>query len=589
MRTSLRIFGLFVLLFVVIVAAGELAGWPGLAPRLATRIAPALGLSVDADSRMHLIGTPRLLAPSVSVSRDGETLAQARDLELHWAWIDLWQWHRHNGPLRLRQVHAEQLDIAWDRDAEGRSNWQAKNQPKAVGEPMPLPVIDSLLIRHGNAHIADAPLQLQADAKFNTAEDGSWKASVDGSLRGQKLALQAQAKETMALLSAANTQPSPTQVQATLTQQGSRIHFEGAAASLLDARSLDGHVEVSGPSLAAVGKPFGVTLPATRPFELKGRLQHVAGLWTLSGTQASVGRSRLGGDFRYDTRRDNGHGRPLLSGDLRGGPLLLADLGPAVGTDARPSRPGRVLPDRALDIPSLARMDADMTIHLSSLDLGSSALAALSPVNAKLTLQDGELALRDVHAGIAGGQLSGDTTLNSRVDPPAWQAHLMVQGMALERWLQKTDTIAGKLQVKADVRGHGRSTAQLLGSMDGTVSMVLQDGRMSHLVTEMMGLDIGSTSDHRIRIDPAPSIEAASRSSCGIESKNRFSRKMLKALATEGSQIAQGVSSRLTCSTGRSMTVRYCGTISTIAGIISVASIAPRTTLPSTGRSLEKA
>lgn len=62
---------------------------------------------------------------------------------------------------------------------------------------------------------------------------------------------------------------------------------------------------------------------------------------------------------------------------------------------------------------------------------------------------------------------------------------------------------------------------------------------------------------------------------------------MLKALVTDGSQIAQGELSRLRCTIGTSRTVRYWGTTRTVAGIISVASIMPRMTLPKMGRSLE--
>lgn len=64
---------------------------------------------------------------------------------------------------------------------------------------------------------------------------------------------------------------------------------------------------------------------------------------------------------------------------------------------------------------------------------------------------------------------------------------------------------------------------------------------------------------------------------------------MLKALAAAGSQIANGVLIRLTWNNGTSTTVRYVGTSSADTGSIRVASIIPRTTLPSTGRSLESA
>jgi uncharacterized protein involved in outer membrane biogenesis len=504
MRLTLRIVAVTLLLAVLAVAAAEMAGWPGLAPRLAAHFAPGLGLTLDPGARVHLMVDPRLLAPSVTVVHEGRTLADARTLALHWTWDDVWQWRRHDAPLRLREVNAEQLDIAWSRDATGRSNWQSGTRPAT--QPTPLPIIDSLLIRRGSAHIMDAPLQLQADAKFNTEAGGRWQAQVEGVLRGQQLALQAQASAGLALLSAPRGEHQPAQVQATLSQADSRIKFEGTAASLLDARALDGRIEARGPSLADVGRPLGVTLPATRPFKLQGHLQHVTGLWTLGDAQATVGASRLAGDFKYDTRK----ARPLLSGELRGGPLLLADLGPAVGTDAEPSRAGRVLPDRAMDISSLARMDAALDIHLSALDLGSRAFAPFAPVNARLELQDSLLSLRDLQAGIAGGRLSGNTSLNAREEPPRWQAALQVQGLSLEHWLHKDKNfLTGKLQAEAHVQGQGHSTATLLGSMNGEVSAALRDGSMSHLITELMGLNLAEALGIWLRGDEALALPCA--------------------------------------------------------------------------------
>src|SRR5579875_2502880 len=107
--------------------------------------------------------------------------------------------------------------------------------------------------------------------------------------------------------------------------------------------------------------------------------------------------------------------------------------------------------------------------------------------------------------------------------------------------------------------------------------------------TPRIGRDIGSTTDHSARNGPAPSIDAAASSSCGTESKKRLSRKMLKALATVGSQITQGEFSMLQCRKGTLFAVRKAGSASTVVGIMRVASIAPSTRLPSTGRSLEKA
>ena len=100
---------------------------------------------------------------------------------------------------------------------------------------------------------------------------------------------------------------------------------------------------------------------------------------------------------------------------------------------------------------------------------------------------------------------------------------------------------------------------------------------------------MGSTIERRIRSGRAPSMDADSISSRGIESKNRLSRKMLKAFATDGSQMAAGVPIRFRCRIGRLATVRYCGTTRTVDGIIKVASISRKMALPRTGRSLESA
>lgn len=487
-KTAPLIAGALVLAATVV--ALERAGWPGLAPRLAER--GGYGLKMDPDARVHLIWNPRLAAPQLRVvSTQGATLADAHDVMLAWQWGDLWKWHRGE-PLRLRQVQAESLALTWERDAEGRTPWPLQSDDKPQREPAALPQIDHLVIRNGTAHLDDAPLQLMGDARFATESDGRWKADVKGSLRGQQLALNAQASAGLALLSSPEAGTPPVQLRVTLSQGPERLNFDGTASSLLDARALDGQLQVRGRSLAAAGRPFGITLPQTPAFELAGRLKHAAGLWQLGGVKATIGQSRLGGDFAFDTRPR----RPALTGTLRGGPLRLADLGPAIGADAPPSRAGRVLPDRTFDLPALHMMDAKVNVALSQLDLGTAKLEPLAPVNGNLVLNDGVLTLSQLDAGIAGGRLTGSAKVDTQPVPPVWQASLDVNGMAIERWLKidakalTKDPVTGRLKAQIDVQGRGHSTAELLGSLSGPVQVRLENGSVSHLLTEAVGLDI---------------------------------------------------------------------------------------------------
>lgn len=467
----------------------DLAGWPGLAPWLTARA--ERGLAMDPGARLHLLFRPRLQADSLHVTgTGGQDLAEARGVLLHWRWPDIWQWRR-GAPLRLRLVQADSLRLDWQRDAAGRTAWPV--QPSgARNEAAPLPQIDHLVIRHGEAHVDDAPMQLRSDARFETQADGRWTADLQGRLRGQQLALKAEAGAGLALLAPADSGLPPVKLKAELTQRSGRIVFDGTAASLLDARALEGQLQVRGDSLADIGRPFGITLPSTPAVDVKGHLQHASGVWQLRDAHARVGRSQLAGDFSYDMRSQ----RPLLSGMLRGGPLRLADLGPAVGTDESPHRAGRVLPDRPLDLPSLNAMDARVAVALSQLDLGTARLAPLGPVNTSVVLDNGVLTLDNFNAGVAGGELTGRLTLDSRPQPPLWQVRLAVSGVAIEQWLQLSTQrlsghpVTGRLRGAANLQGHGRSTAELLGSLDGPLHLQLEHGSISHLLTEATGLDI---------------------------------------------------------------------------------------------------
>jgi uncharacterized protein involved in outer membrane biogenesis len=489
MKFAVKATGAAALALAAAAAGLEWAGWPGLAPWLATRATP--GLWLDSGSRLHLLVGPRLQATRLQLRGDrGELLADAAGLLLLWQWRDLRDWRR-GAPLRLRLVEADRLQLNWQRDAAGHTAWPVQPGGRRQ-ERAELPRIDQLVIRQGRAGLDDAPLQLRGDARFATDADGRWRADLQGRLRGQQLALQAEASAGLALLAPADAALPPVQLQAELSQGDGRIRFEGSAASLLDARSLDGRLQVRGRSLAELGRPFGLTLPRTPPLTLAGRLQHEAGVWQLSGAEARIGQSQLGGDFAFDTRR----ARPELSGLLRGGPLRLADLGPAVGADAPPSRPGRVLPDHAWDLPALRAMDARVVVALGQLDLGTPKLAPLAPVNASLVLADGVLDLQNLRAGIAGGEVSGQTRLDTRPPLPAWQIALAVRGLAIEQWLQlKTSVltrhpVTGRLRADLDVSGQGRSPAALLASLDGPVQLQLDDGSLSHLLTEAAGLDL---------------------------------------------------------------------------------------------------
>ena len=231
-----------------------------------------------------------------------------------------------------------------------------------------------------------------------------------------------------------------------------------------------------------------------------------------------IGKSQLAGNFRFDTRDTLGR----LSGQLRGRLLQLSDLGPAVGTAGeggstgvlKPAAGARLLPTREFDLPSLREMNADIAVDIDTLDLGSKDIAPMRQLRAQLTLQGGRLKLENLHADVAGGHMKGTTVLDGSTDVAHWQADLRLDGIDVARWLRSLHEgddasapayLTGELIARLKATGSGRSTAQILASLDGQALLRLRNGTLSHLAVEAAGLDLAQALGVMVRGDrPLP-------------------------------------------------------------------------------------
>ena len=297
-----------------------------------------------------------------------------------------------------------------------------------------------------------------------------------------------------------------------------QLSFDGQVRDLLVSQGLSGQYTLSGPSLAAVGEPLGVTLPTTPAFALQGKLTRDGSRWTTAVSKATIGKSQLSGEFQYDKPEN---GMPTLTGELRGRQLWLADLGPAVGVPAEPGAPkakkapSRVLPDKQFDLPSLRAMNANVNVKLARFESGTAILQAAEPLNARIVLQDGVLELRDIDARVARGQVAGTMKLDGRGPQAKWQARLRVGGVHLEQWLNLERKngqrwVTGLMGGRVALDGEGRSTAELLASADGRIVLYWTEGSISHLIVEAAGIDIAQGLGLVVRGDDALPVN------CGV-------------------------------------------------------------------------
>jgi AsmA family protein len=527
---------------------------------------------------LRFIGGLRLHTDSLRISGPSWStmgpMVVAQDARLALRYGDLLDLKR-GGPLRVKSLEAGDLALRLERDVEGRASWQFGPQPDSSTQVRERPRLDGvgfdlLSVRQGSAVVDDKIQQLSLLVKFALRE--SWdmpppdehlldRADLQFGSNATRASATHPPADQAAAASGAGPEATGTTVAArqgvvataeghfhdmpikarlrtssalpwlssdpnapavAVTLRGdigrARLSFDGELRDLLGSQGLAGRYQLAGPSLAAVGEPLGVTLPTTPPFAMKGTLQRDGTHWSTVVQTATIGKSKLKGQFDYQRPRNQ---KARLTGELRGSELWLADLGPSIGlpTDRKAptsSKPNRVLPDRQFDLPALRAMDADVTVNLDRFESGTAFLQAARPLKGRIVLADGVLEIRDIDARVAKGQFSGRIVLDGRQPSAHWEVRLRVAGVLLEQWLQthrapnKPPYVTGLMGGRISLDGRGRSAADLLATADGRIVLYWTQGTVSHLIVEAAGIDLAQAAGVLIRGDKDLPVQ------CGI-------------------------------------------------------------------------
>ena len=516
------------------VALGEWRGWPFLAKPLQNFLSEKLDRRVQistAGFEARFVGGLRLYASGLEIAAPAWSqsphMVTAKDVRLKMRYVDLWRAYR-NQRLRIDTLQASAMDGYLERRGDGVASWQFGAAPHVNAKPVEVPFFGTLQVASGLLRYIDIPLGANVTANLSLANGASQSMPVDSASNGSKATNEPARNATNKLqvtamgryrdlplkfeLASSGALPweadggtagrAAAPVALTLNAKIGRAEFafRGTALDALHLGGLTGRFSLRGPSLAAVGDPLGVTLPTTAAFRTDGRVVRQGEIWRVVVDDATVGASRLNGAFTYE----GGLPVPKLSGRLGGARLLLADLGPAVGMTPKTASEastkaktiGKVLPVRPFDLKVLRVMDANVLIDIADVDLNTRLLEPLRPLHAHLQLINGVLTLRDMDARTADGQIRGDMALDGRGGTALWSANVRWDGVRLERWIQqerKGDVppfVSGRLNGRANLKGEGRSTAEILATLKGTARTELQGGAVSHLLVEAGGLDI---------------------------------------------------------------------------------------------------
>jgi uncharacterized protein involved in outer membrane biogenesis len=309
--------------------------------------------------------------------------------------------------------------------------------------------------------------------------------------------------------------------------------MKGHLRGVLEDGGLDVTMRIKGESLSELYPLIGVVLPKSPPYQLTGKLGREGDVWKFVNFDGRMGDSDLSGDLKVDV----GPERPFMTASFRSKLLDFDDLAglvgapPATGAGETASKEqkaevaattaeGRVLPDPPIDVPRLHAMDIDARLVATRVNAPNHV--PIDRLDLHLTLKDGTLRAEPALFDVAGGRVELTSTLHSDRKPVRVDVDLKARGVEAARILGKTpftDDTSGKLGGSIKLAMTGNSLRELAASADGNAQLALANAQVSHLLLELMGLDIMESVGVMVSGDKAIEVRCAAFDFAAVDGK----------------------------------------------------------------------
>jgi uncharacterized protein involved in outer membrane biogenesis len=380
-------------------------------------------------------------------------------------------------------------------------NWVYKHEDKPSKWKLDL---QRLWLSKGVLRIDDAVTKTDVTANIDTLANNPTYGigfTLSGSYNGAPVG---GGGKTGAVLSLKD-QDAPFPLQADIHSGGTRVALEGTVTRPATMEGIDVRLKLAGPSMARLYNFAHVLLPETHAYSTEGHLiskrDGKALHLTYENFKGKVGDSDISGRLDFQT----GGERPKLVGKVVSHQLLFTDLGPLIGADSNASKKargvdtvqpeGKVLPTEKFKTQRWKALDAD--VHFSADRIIRKKELPISKLSTHLVMHDGVLTLNPLDFGLAGGTLrnhikldgsSGDK-IKATMDVEARHIKIKQLFPAVEKVQQAT---IGEINGDAKLTAVGDSVAGLLASSNGELKTLVNQGTVSRLLLEEMGLNIGS-------------------------------------------------------------------------------------------------
>ncbi|MDU7199439.1 AsmA family protein [Phytobacter diazotrophicus] len=352
---------------------------------------------------------------------------------------------------------------------------------------------------------------------------------------------------------ALRSEDTPFPVQADFRSGNTRVAFVGKVNDPMKMGGVDLQLKFAGDTLGDLYELTGVLLPDTPPFETDGHLvakidSEKSSVYDYRDFNGRIGESDIHGSLTYTT----GKPRPKLEGDLESRQLRLADLGPLIGVDSgkggdkakqaeqkkgeKNTQPaGKVLPYDRFETDKWNTMDADVRFKGKRIEHGSTL--PISDLTTHIILQNADLKLQPLKFGLAGGTISSNIRLEGDKKPMQGRAEIQARRLKLKQLMPNVELMQktlGEMNGDADFRGTGNSVAALLGTSNGNLKLLMNDGLISRNLMEIAGLNVGNYVIGKIFGDDEVRVNCAA---ANLDLVNGVARPQIFAFDTENALV----------------------------------------------------
>jgi uncharacterized protein involved in outer membrane biogenesis len=251
-------------------------------------------------------------------------------------------------------------------------------------------------------------------------------------------------------------------------------------------QSVQGRIEASGPSVAALQRVVGAELPKSAPYRVSANVRHEDGQLSVENLRVTLGKSDLQGSASLETKRE----RPLLRASFTSNLFDMEETGikPKVKEEVQEAQ--HLLSRDPWPTKKWDTLDAEVDLKVKK--VRNAHPVPFDALEMRVMLENSSLRVDPVRIGLAGGTVGGRVALDAGKSPARGSAHIDIGGLRLSRLFPKVEqkeVALGRLNGRIELSGSGDTPAKLLGNANGRILFAAERGTASALLVEVLGLD----------------------------------------------------------------------------------------------------